>query len=234
MNCPETTRLLNPYVDGELDLATALAIEEHAQGCARCRASLESLQATRAALGRHCEFKAAPEALASRLRVAVAREAAGGWRAALRSPFAVAAPGLVALLLAGWLVLADVMKNAAPPMAAQTRVVYHISSSETASVALRNLANHLQAAPDVKIVVVAHNNGVDFLLRGARDESNRPYEAAVKNFSRRGVEFRVCYNTLERRRIASSEVIPEAALVPSGIAEIGRLQSREGYVYMRL
>jgi intracellular sulfur oxidation DsrE/DsrF family protein len=124
--------------------------------------------------------------------------------------------------------------RAAPPAAQPMRVVYHISSSDTASAALRNLANHLQAAPGVKVVVVAHNNGVDFLLRGARDESNRPYAGAVKAFSERGVEFRVCYNTLERRQIASSEVIAEATLVPSGIAEIGRLQSREGFAYMRL
>ena len=75
---------------------------------------------------------------------------------------------------------------------------------------------------------------MDFLLHGARDEANQPYEAAVKGFRRRGVEFRICSNTLERRQVASSEVIPDATLVPSGIAEIGRLQSREGHVYMRL
>jgi uncharacterized protein len=234
MNCPETARLLNPYVDGELDLTTALAIEEHVHGCARCRASLDGLQATRAAIGRHCEFRPAPDSLDSRLRRRVAHERQGGWRAALRSPLAIATPGVAALLLAGWVVLADVMKGGAPPVATQTRVVYHISSGEAASPALRNLANHLQAAPGVKVVVVAHNDGVDFLLRGARDESGLPYETAVKSFSQRGVEFRVCYNTLERRQIASSEVIREATLVPSGIAEIGRLQSSEGYVYMRL
>lgn len=234
MNCPETTRLLNPYVDGELDLATALAIEEHAQGCARCRASLEGLQATRAALGRHCEFKAAPESLESRLRAGVAREDASGWRAVLRSPLAVAAPGLAALLLAGWLALSDASRNEAPPPAGPTRVVYHISSSGNAGAALRNLANHLQAAPDVKIVVVAHNDGVDFLLRGARDEFGQPFEPAVTKFKERGVDFRVCNNTLARRGIDASQVVPAAALVPSGIAEIGRLQSQEGYVYMRL
>ena len=234
MNCPETARLLNPYVDGELDLATSLAIEEHVQGCARCRASLDGLQATRTAIGRHCEFQPAPDSLDAGLRARAAREARGGWRDVLRSPLAVAAPGLAALLLTGWLVLADVTKGAGPPTAPQAKVVYHISSSDTASAALRNLANHLQIAPDVKVVVVAHSDGVDFLLRGARDESDRPYEATVKSFSQRGVEFRVCYNTLERRQIASSEVIPQATLVPSGIAEIGRLQSREGYAYMRL
>lgn len=234
MNCPDATRLLNACADGELDLAMALAVEEHLGSCARCRGAFASLQAVRGAIGRHAEFRTAPEALRSKVRASISGGHARRPWTMLRSPLAVAAPGIVALLLAGWLLLAEVMKTAAPPVAAQTRVVYHISHSDTASAALRNLANHLQAAPGVKVVVVAHSDGVDFLLRGARDESNRPYETAVGDFSRRGVEFRVCNNTLERRRIAASEIIPDAMLVPSGVAEIGRLQSREGYVYMRL
>jgi hypothetical protein len=28
-------------------------------------------------------------------------------------------------------------------------------------------------------------------------------------------------------------VIPEATIVPSGVAEIGRLESKEGYVYLK-
>jgi hypothetical protein len=31
----------------------------------------------------------------------------------------------------------------------------------------------------------------------------------------------------------ASAVIPEATIVPSGVAEIGRLQAREGYVYLK-
>jgi hypothetical protein len=232
MNCADNARLMNAYSDGELDLSTSMAVEEHLGSCARCRGSFASLQALRGAIGRSCELQAAPQALQSSVRAGLAGEAAPRPGSLLRSPLAVAAPGLAALLLSGWLAVTDRTNSAIP--AAPTRVVYHISSSDTAGNALRNLANHLQAAPDVKIVVVAHNNGVDFLLRGARDEASRPYEAAVKGFRERGVEFRVCYNTLERRQIASSEVIPEAVLVPSGIAEIGRLQSREGYAYMRL
>jgi intracellular sulfur oxidation DsrE/DsrF family protein len=83
-------------------------------------------------------------------------------------------------------------------------------------------------------VVVAHNAGIEFLLRGARDENGRPYEEIVRDFRERGVEFRVCGNTLKRRRIDTTAVIPEAVLVPSGIAELARLQGREGYVYLRL
>jgi intracellular sulfur oxidation DsrE/DsrF family protein len=234
MNCSDATRIVNAYADGELDLAMALEVEAHLGSCARCRGSFAALQAVRGAIGRHCAFEPAPEALRSGIRAGLTPRREGRLQTLLRSPFAVAAPGLLALALAAWLLAADLMKGASRFEATQLRVVYHISSSDTAGAALRNLANHLQAVPDAKIVVVAHNNGVDFLLHGARDETNHPYAAAVRDFRRRGVEFRVCYNTLERRRIPASELIPEATLVPSGIAEIGRLQSREGYAYMRL
>jgi hypothetical protein len=146
----------------------------------------------------------------------------------------LAAPGVVALALAAWLAVADWTRGARAPAAASARVVYHISSSDTAANAMRNLANHLRAEPDARIVVVAHNDGVDFLLRGERDGAGAQLHVAVREFHRRGVEFRVCHNTLERRRIPAADLVPEATLVPSGIAEIGRLQSREGYAYMRL
>ncbi|MFN3565196.1 MAG: DsrE family protein, partial [Burkholderiaceae bacterium] len=64
--------------------------------------------------------------------------------------------------------------------------------------------------------------------------TGRPYAEIVRDFRERGVEFRVCTNTLTRRQIDTAAVIPEAVLVPSGIAEISRLQAREGYVYLRL
>jgi len=223
VSCKETTRLLDAYVDGELDLAAGLHLEEHLQSCAHCGASLARLKALRTSLRRGVELETAPDGLRSRLRARFSAPARGpglsrGWGLAL------AAPGIAALALALWLGFA----------VPEARVVYHITSSATASTALRNLANHLQAAPKVKIVVVAHNDGVDFLLRGARDASGEAFEPAVRRFLERGVEFRVCNNTLERRGINASRVIPAAALVPSGIAEIGRLQSQEGYSYMRL
>ena len=54
--------------------------------------------------------------------------------------------------------------------------------------------------------------------------------AALKN---RGVDFRVCNNTLMTRKIDKAKVIPEATIVPSGVAEAATLQAREGYVYIR-
>lgn len=233
MNCRNALRLLNGYVDAELDLTGALAMEEHLQVCRRCRIEEAGLRALRAAVRRHVDVESVPKALRERLLSRYAREKNGladGLRR--RSAFAIAA--VAALTLAAVIGFKGLPVDDRNATGAHSKVVYHISQTDTASAALRNLANHLEAAPGVQIVVVAHNNGVNFLLRGARDESGDLYEITVRNFTARGVQFRVCGNTLFRQRIEASRVVPEATLVPSGIAEIGRLQSQEGYAYMKL
>ena len=54
---------------------------------------------------------------------------------------------------------------------AQDKVVYHIDNAETqATKGLRNIRNHLDVAPDTKIVVVTHADGVDLLMEGAKDK----------------------------------------------------------------
>jgi len=232
MNCRDAVRLLNGYVDAELDAAGALAVEDHLQACARCRAHHASLRAVQTAVRRNAEFHSAPAALRERLQ---ARYGHGGARGAakLRSWF-VAAPGLAALLLALWLGFGNIADRPNDPAQMRAKVVFQISQSGSASTALRNLANHLEASPDATVVVVAHNDGVDFLLSGARDESGQLFEPAVMKLKSRGVDFRVCGNTLTRRRIDTARIIPAATLVPSGVAEISRLQTREGYAYLRL
>jgi len=234
MSCHEHRRMLDPYVDGELDLRAALALEEHVEGCARCGAALLSRRALLDALHRHLPAEQTPVALRERLtaRYGPAAERADlpGWR---RWSLA-AGPGVVALALAAWLMAASPPTPSAPPDETETRIVYHIASATAPGAALRNLSNHLAAAPDVRVVVVAHSEGVDFLLRGAIDEFGRLIEPAISEFRSRGVEFRVCSNTLERRSIGPDRVVPAATLVPSGMSEIGRLQSKEGYAYMRL
>lgn len=230
MNCSEAGRLVNAHADGELDLATSLAVEEHLEGCAACHRSHARILALRRAIATHAAGPQAPEPLRRSLEAAPASRPAGRWSMPWRSPLLAAAPGVVALALAGWLFLAGPARVPASTL----RVVYHISESNHAGAALRTIANHMQAAPDARFVVVAHNDGVDFLLAGARDDTGRPFEATVREYRSKGVEFRVCRNTLVRRGIADSKVIPEANLVTSGIAEIGRLQGQEGYAYMRL
>ena len=115
----------------------------------------------------------------------------------------------------------------------QEKVVYHINDSSVASLALNNIRNHLNAAPGVKITVVTHGKGIDFLLKDAVDKNGNPYEVAVQQLVAQGVDFRVCNNTLKSRNLDKSAVIEEASVVPSGVAEIARLQAKEGYVYLK-
>lgn len=114
------------------------------------------------------------------------------------------------------------------------KVVYHINDSANATALLNNVRNHLEANPKVQIVVVAHGGGIDFLLEDAKNKNGNPYDAVVQELAgRHNVKFRVCNNTLTSRHIDKSKVIPEATIVPSGVAEVARLQSQEGYAYLK-
>lgn len=117
---------------------------------------------------------------------------------------------------------------------AEDKVVYHVNDSNVqAANALRNIGNHLEVNPKAKIVVVTHAQGVDFLFDGAKDQRGNPYNIAVEQLKGQGVQFDVCQITLRNRKLDQGKFIPEATFVPSGVAEITRLQQREGYAYLR-
>jgi uncharacterized protein len=124
---------------------------------------------------------------------------------------------------------------AGPAIAAEpVKVVYHLTEGiDQASRAMGNIRNHLRAEPETKIVVVANGDGVKFLLAGARERNGRPFDAAVAALASQGVEFRLCGNTLTAHEVPFSQVLPEVKLVQSGVAEVARLQAREGFVYLR-
>jgi intracellular sulfur oxidation DsrE/DsrF family protein len=115
----------------------------------------------------------------------------------------------------------------------EEKVVYHMNDAANPMAALNNIRNHLNASPKAKIVVVTHGPGIDFLLDGAMDKNGNPYDAVVQELVNRQVQFRVCNNTLETRRIDRKRLIPEATIVPSGVAEVSRLQVQEGYAYIK-
>ena len=122
---------------------------------------------------------------------------------------------------------------AAAPAAIEEKVVYHINDASLARVAMRNIQNHITASPDAKIVLVTHGKGIDFLLNDAKDEKGEPYLTQVAGLKEKGVDFRVCRNTLKGRNLDDSAVMMDATVVPSGVAEIGRLQAKEGFVYLK-
>ncbi|MBI2312508.1 MAG: DsrE family protein [Betaproteobacteria bacterium] len=236
MLCVETNRLLHGYLDGELDLASALALEDHLRECAACRERFTGQQALRSAVTGKARYHAAPAGLRQALRTRLAAEGRTRIPAWLQ-PWPATAMAAAALLIAvtAWV---TVHQPPAPTQVAQApaerKLVYHVNSSDDVATAFRNLSNLLDAAPRTRVVVVAHNSGVDFLISGARDKAGDPYQPAVAQLKSRGVDFRICGNTLGRRNIQADRVIPEAVLVPSGIVEIARLQAEEGYSYIKL
>lgn len=115
-----------------------------------------------------------------------------------------------------------------------TRTVYHVNGGvESAAAILNNIRNHLNADPKARIVVVTHGPGIDFLLQDAKDSRGREFSSPVSDLAGRGVDFRVCNNTLETRSIPASKLLFEAKIVPSGVAEVARLQAAEGFVYLK-
>lgn len=114
------------------------------------------------------------------------------------------------------------------------KVVYHLTAGiEEAARAMRNIRNHLDADPTAKIVVVTNGAGIDFLLEGAEFGKGSKFAGPIGELANRGVDFRVCQNTLTTREISPDRVAMEAKVVPSGVAEAARLQAREKFVYLK-
>jgi intracellular sulfur oxidation DsrE/DsrF family protein len=123
---------------------------------------------------------------------------------------------------------------AAGAAAAQDKVIYHFDSGlAQATKGLRNIRNHLEVDPKAKIVVVAHADGVDFLMTGVQDANKNPYSVTVEDLKTQGVTFEVCRITLRNRKLDPKQFIPEVAFTPSGVQRITQLQQRDGYAYLK-
>ena len=55
----------------------------------------------------------------------------------------------------------------------------------------------------------------------------------VSDLSNQGVRFAACNNTMQNRKITRDRLVMEAVVVPSGVAEVARLQAKEGHVYLK-
>jgi intracellular sulfur oxidation DsrE/DsrF family protein len=81
--------------------------------------------------------------------------------------------------------------------------------------------------------VVALSTGVRAFTFGAQDAGGRPYADWVEQLSAKGVQFRICQNSMNALRLTQKDLIDKVEIVPSGVAEIARLQAKEGFVYIR-
>ncbi len=72
--CDDKSLLLNALIDGELDAANTIALEQHIKTCPGCAKALAEAQAVRAALSTSGVAYTAPEAFKRRLRIALDAE----------------------------------------------------------------------------------------------------------------------------------------------------------------
>jgi hypothetical protein len=115
----------------------------------------------------------------------------------------------------------------------EDRVVYHVDDASNARWAMLLARAHFGQNAQAKVVIVAHGAGVDFLLEDAEDSKGNPYDPAIRELMAQGAEFRICEATLGARNIPADSVLEGVVKVPSGAYEIARLQSREGYAYLK-
>ena len=131
---------------------------------------------------------------------------------------------------------APALASAAAATGGGDKVVYHVdNTANQATKGLRNIRNHLDVAPDTKIIVVTHAEGVDFLMDGAKDAKNPDidYASLVSALVARGVTFEICEITLKNRKLEKSQFVMDASFTPSGVVRVARLQQREGFAYLK-
>lgn len=119
------------------------------------------------------------------------------------------------------------------------KVVYHINyGGEAEDIAYRralnNIQNHINAVgmDNLEVMVVLHGDGLG-LLANALD--NIALQMDVTSLRAQQVGFVVCENTLNGRSISYEDDLFEVFeddIVPSGVAEVSRLQQM-GFTYIK-
>lgn len=117
-------------------------------------------------------------------------------------------------------------------------VVYHINSPGGEAdryyvASMRNVQNHINAVgqDNLTVAVVMHGNGVGLVANALE---NTELQGIITSLKGQGVSFLVCANTLSGRGIDYATQLYdvwEEDIVPSGVAELSRLQAM-GYTYI--
>ena len=127
------------------------------------------------------------------------------------------------------------------------KVVYHVNydNPKQQAGALRNIQNHINAvgAENLDLKVVMHGSGLTMLLTPDAAERTKmkqgnatdEIQAKISGLKDQGVGFEVCSNTLKGKKVDYKHDlydVSDADIVPSGVAELARLQAM-GYTYIK-
>ena len=119
------------------------------------------------------------------------------------------------------------------------KVVYHVNyeggdKDKKYRGAMRNIQNHINAVgvENLEVKVVLHGNGLGLL---ASAKTNDALQGQIASLKSQNVSVHVCSNTLKGRKISYEKDLYdvfEEDIVPSGVAELSRLQQM-GYTYIK-
>ena len=119
------------------------------------------------------------------------------------------------------------------PVLARLKVVYHLSDLDKVTFVLGNIQNHLDGVggPDnVIIALVVHGQA----LRAFHSATANPdVSKRVDQFSRAGLAFAACGNTMKSQKVGLKDLLPGFISADrGGVVRIAELQS-QGYLYLR-
>jgi len=221
MNCTESRSRLHAYLDQELDLPGAVAIDQHLAACPECKALFAAQAVLRSGIRRHAGYHGAPADLADRIRSKIGASAAGvpagrGWRLPRFGQWLPIGAAAAAAAVISW-----------------TAAIQYASLPESQIVAEQVIAGHARSVLTSRLVEVASSDqhtvkpwlsskldysppvpelsGAGFPLAGGRLDylDNRPVAALVYRYRQHVINLFVWPDTKSGR-------VPPQALAKHG------------------
>ncbi|MGY3031026.1 intracellular sulfur oxidation DsrE/DsrF family protein [Bradyrhizobium sp. USDA 4354] len=113
------------------------------------------------------------------------------------------------------------------------KVVYHLSDAEKVNFVLGNIQNHIDGVggPEhVTIALVIHGPALKAFHSA---QANPDISKRVVEFSKDGIEFAACGNTMKAQNVTLNELLPGfVGAEKGGVVRLAELQS-QGYLYLR-
>jgi uncharacterized protein len=110
------------------------------------------------------------------------------------------------------------------------KIVFDVTSADPMvhEATLRHVAGMSKSYPDSKFQVVMYGGSVD-LVNAEKSTVSNEVKALASN---KNVAFVVCEQTLKRKNIPTSQLLPGVIIVPDGILEIVQKQ-QQGWGYIK-
>ena len=113
-------------------------------------------------------------------------------------------------------------------------VVFHVDSDTKINHMLRQVGRHHAAnhAMPTRVILIAQ--GVKAALDNATDSSGGAYSAQMEQLIAAGIRIFACETTLTSYGLSADDLSLGVETIPSGVAELARLQVHHQWAYIKL